>query len=168
LDRITVFVVGDNGHLYDKYWSGTEWVWEDQGTPAGTSVTIAIGAVYQPPLDRVTIFVIGADGHLYDKYWSGRQWVWEDQGIPPAVPAVSAAADSVPPSALYQPTLDRITVFVMGDNGHLFDKYWNGRQWVWEDQGLPAGATSLWSPSAVYQTKLDRISLFVVGGILLV
>ena len=35
-------------------------------------------------------------------------------------------------STIYQPPLDRITVFVASDNGHLYDKYWNGREWVWD------------------------------------
>lgn len=40
-------------------------------------------------------------------------------------------------SPIYQPTLDRISIFVNGSDGHLYDKYWNGSQWAWEDQGTP-------------------------------
>ena len=41
-------------------------------------------------------------------------------------------------SAIYQSTLDRISVFVTATNGgHLYDEYWDGSKWVWEDQGTP-------------------------------
>jgi hypothetical protein len=82
LDRIIAFSIGGNGHLYDKYWNGSAWVWEDQGTPPGTSAGNAPAAVYQTSLDRIIAFVAGANGHLYDKYWNGSAWVWEDQGTP--------------------------------------------------------------------------------------
>jgi len=160
LDRIIVFVVGfDDGHLYDKYWNGSEWVWEDQGMPSGPSFLNTPSAVYQQKLDRIIVFVVGDDSHLYDKYWDGSKWIWEPQGIPPETSSVGD-----PPSAVYQPTLDRIWVFVVADNGHLYDKYWNGREWVWEDQGMPSGTTRCRAPSAVYQQKLDRIIVFVVGN----
>ena len=63
----------------------------------------------------------------------------------PPVPAQS-------PSAVYQH--DRLHCFVIG-NGHLYDSFWNGEQWVWVDQGLPPGAAAVSSPSAVYQTSID-------------
>jgi hypothetical protein len=79
------------------------------------------------------VFVVGlGSDHLYDKYWNGREWVWQDQGMPSGTTSVT----DVPLSTVYQPTLDRIAVFVAGDDGHLYDKYWNGREWVWEDQDL--------------------------------
>src|SRR5260370_36717269 len=43
------------------------------------------------------------------------------------------------PSAVFQPPLDRIVTFVVGNNGHLYDKYYNGQQWAWEVQGDPGG-----------------------------
>jgi hypothetical protein len=91
----------------------------------------APSAIYQP-LDRIAVFVIGYDdGYLYDNYWNGWQWVWEGQGTPPGGNARYA-------SAAYQPTLDRISVFITGDpwDGHLYDIFWNGSQWQWEDQGM--------------------------------
>ena len=140
LDRISVFVAGNDGHLYDKYWNVSEWVWEDQGTPVHGGVGMP-SAVYQPTLDRISVFVIGENnGHLYDKYWDGSKWVWEDQGDPPGIINLSPGNDTLfYPSAIYQPTLDRISVFVAGNCGRmcLYDKYWDGSKWVWEDQGTP-------------------------------
>jgi hypothetical protein len=66
------------------------------------------------------------------------------------------------PSAVYQPTLQRTTVFVTSA-GHLFADYWNGTKWVWEDQGTPPGAIATGSVSAVYQPTSQPINVFVVG-----
>ena len=158
-----MFVVGfDDGHLYDKYWNGREWVWQDQGIPlgaTGVAVASASGAVYQPTLDRIIVFVVGlGSAHLYDKYWNGREWVWEDQGMPSGPSFLNT------PSAVYQQKLDRIIVFVVGDDSHLYDKYWDGSKWIWEPQGIPPETSSVGDPpSAVYQPTLDRIWVFVVA-----
>ena len=160
LDRIAVFVTGDNGHLYDKYWNGSAWVWEDQGMPPGAaSGAFAPSAVYQPTLDRISVFVVTPYGRLYDKYWNGSAWVWEDQGFHPNPTAGLNFLTA--PSAVYQPTLDRISVFVTDEYQSLYDKYWNGNAWVWEDQGAADGAVYLNSASAIYQPTLDRISVFI-------
>jgi uncharacterized protein YegJ (DUF2314 family) len=85
IDRVQVFVQGSDGHLYDNFWDGTQWVWEDHGTPPGTGVGVLDGthaAVYQSAIDRVQVFVKGSDGHLYDNFWDGTQLVWEDHGTP--------------------------------------------------------------------------------------
>src|SRR5262249_8149271 len=43
----------------------------------------------------------------------------------------------------------RIYVFATADNGHLVVNYWDGGQWQWADQGLPAGVAWLGSLSAI-------------------
>src|SRR5262245_28578081 len=80
-----------------------------------------------------------------------------------AFPMAGRATGVGYPSAVYWPTLDRIYVFVTGFDGQLYDKYWNGSAWVWEDQGIPPGSLAAYSPSTVYDQTLNRISVFVVG-----
>ncbi len=75
-------MVEKNGHLYDKYYNGSNWVWEDQGTPSAAIANTPPRAIYQSKLDRIVVFVQGLNGHIYDKYYNGSQWVWEDQGTP--------------------------------------------------------------------------------------
>jgi hypothetical protein len=166
IDRLVCFVTGNDGHLYDKFWDGSRWVWEDQGTPPNGGV-MGTSAVYQSSIDRLVCFVIGNDGHLYDKFWDGSQWVWEDQGLPNGAQANA----SIPPSAVYQSSIDRLVCFVTAnvtsDINHLFDKFWDGSQWVWEDQGpLPSGAqfADASIPSPVYQSSIDRLVCFVIGN----
>jgi hypothetical protein len=164
-DRDFVFVAGQNGRLYEKSWNGRRWLWQDLGVPPLAGSVSGPSAVYQPTLDRVLVFVTGADGHLYDKYRDGNGFwsdQWEDQGVPPQVDHLYF------PSATYQSSSDRIVVFVYGLTGfsssRLVDKYWDGQQWQWEDQGNPDDTMIASGPAAIYQPTFDRVHVFVTGA----
>ena len=136
LDRVTCFVIGSDGHVYDVFWNGTKWQWEDQGSPsAGVLAQFSPSAVYQRSLDRITCFVIGSDGHLYDVFWTGTKWQWETRGT--FSPRSSVTWISSPSAVWQSSALDRITCFVIGSDGHLYDVFWNGESWQWEAQGAP-------------------------------
>lgn len=192
INRLMVFLIGDDGQLYDKFWDGAQWQWESQGVPTSYNPNVTLtgspGVVYQliagavgvPLLDRVTAFVVGHDSRLYDKFWNGAHWQWEvaaNGGTPPN-PSKTVPTRLLPsPSAVYQPSLERITAFVSGDGPtatsgnetsiQLYDEFWNGKRWQWETQGAPLGpnkiAVAVSSPSSVYQSTLDRVSCFVIG-----
>ncbi|MGO8844256.1 MAG: hypothetical protein ACLQFI_02695 [Methylocella sp.] len=169
LDRVIAFVVGSNGHLYDTFWNGQQWVWEDQETPPNHDVKAVSSpsATYQTSLDRVIAFVVGSDGNLYDTFWNGQKWVWEDRGTPPN-PANHDVKAVSSPSATYQKSLDRVIAFVVGSDGNLYDTFWNGQKWVW-DPGTPPNPANhdvkaVSSPSATYQKSLGRVIAFVVGS----
>jgi hypothetical protein len=38
---------------------------------------------------------------------------------------------------IYQSSINRVQVFVVGQDGDLYDLYYNGQRWVWEDQQNP-------------------------------
>jgi hypothetical protein len=193
INRVMVFLIGDDGQLYDKFWNGQEWQWESQGAPTGYNPTVTLvgspAAVYQlvlgpvgePVLDRVTAFVVGHDTRLYDKFWNGTAWQWEvspNGGTPPNSSRTVPSRLLPSPSAVYQPSLERITAFVIGDGPtpssgnetsfQLYDEFWNGQRWQWETQGAPLSpanvSVAVASPSSVYQTTLDRITCFVIGN----
>ena len=75
---IKLFVGAANGHMFERYWDDTQWVWVDHGTPPGTSVATAPGAAM---MDR-KLFVGAANGHMFERYWDDTQWVWVDHGTP--------------------------------------------------------------------------------------
>jgi hypothetical protein len=157
---ITVFVVGNNGSLYDKYWNGSAWVWEPQKHPKGVKV-FGSSAVYQPASFPLYDFVGGVNGKLYDLYWDGSAWAWEGQGLPPGSTVQYVGG------ALYDPaSTNPLYVFVVGENGHLFVKYLDGATsaWVWRDQGTPPGTTATNVPTSVYQSKTEDLSAFVTGA----
>ncbi len=61
--------------------------------------------------------------------------------------------------------------FVLGDNGHLYMKSWQGNAWVWRDQGVPAtnvkavvGAGTLYfGNNYVSDITKSRLYVFVQG-----
>src|SRR5206468_4161318 len=70
--------------------NGQQWVWQDQGSPTGTTVGDRI--IFSVPSvitfqdagsTAIYAFIIGYDAHLYVNWWNGQQWVWQDQGTPP-------------------------------------------------------------------------------------
>src|SRR3989440_339887 len=79
---IYAFVAGGNGQLYVNWWNGQQWVWQDQGSPTGTTVGDRI--IFSVPSvitfqdagsTAIYAFIIGYDAHLYVNWWNGQQWV---------------------------------------------------------------------------------------------
>ena len=68
-----------------------------------------------------------------------------------SVPVAAGAINVSSPSAVYNPDLDTINVFVLGDDGNLYDNYWDGSAgaWQWENLRKPFGPNYISDPSAV-------------------
>jgi hypothetical protein len=176
LDRIFVFGVGVDLHLWDNHWDGqaNNWQWQDHGlSPSSTKGFATLSAIYRSKLDRIYLFAeVGGspgmrnvDGDLWDIYWDGQQWTaWEAQGIPQGTTGLFTLSAVC---AAYQPTLDQIHVFVTGTDGltfaNLYDRHWDGSQWVWDNHGLPSGTKWVNTSGAVYWPKSDRITVFALG-----
>jgi hypothetical protein len=156
---VTVFLTASDGHLHDRYWNGSTWVWEDQGLlPAG--IDSVPSAVDDPTNGQIHVFLTGTDGHLYDRYWDGSGWTWAYFGTP--APGVFVSA----PSAVFQPTSHPLACFVVGNNGHLYDIYYNSSTWVWEDQGIPPGdigINALLGLSSVLRADVPTLQVFMFG-----
>ena len=171
--QIYAFVASQNGHLHVNYWNGTKWAWADQGTPSGTIVFSSPSVItyLDASKQRIYAFVAGENGHLCVNYWNGAKWTWTDLGTPPGTTVAQGLAISkVPPAGItfYRARKQRIYVFVVGGNGHLYVKYWNGAKWTWADQGAPSGTTVEASPAPAVITYVEggkqRIYAFVVGA----
>jgi hypothetical protein len=148
LDRIDVFVTGDDGQLYDNYWDGSAWQWANLGVPLGANAVRNPSAVYHPTLHSMFVFVIGDNGHLFE--WNGVVRQWYDRGK--TYPGASLS----PPSAVYRSATNQILVFVVTDNEFL--DYWNGSAWNFTSgEGL---AVPVSQPSAIAQTDIDRVVVF--------
>jgi hypothetical protein len=155
------FVQGQDGHLHVHSWNGVQWQWADQGTPAGTTVASAPGVItyLEAGQQRMYAFVQGQDGHLHMHYWNGVQWQWADQGTPAGTTVASVPGVITYPEAGTQ----RICAFVRGADDHLHVHYWNGVQWQWADQGLPAGTSVSSAPGVItyLEAGQQRIYAFV-------
>ena len=76
LDRIVVFVLGNDNHLYDKNGIGQDGYGE---LKEFLPVSAASGTQRCLPtnISGSSSLVTGSDGHFGDKYWNGTEWVWE-------------------------------------------------------------------------------------------
>jgi hypothetical protein len=175
--RIHVFVIGDDQHLHVNSWNGSNWTWYDQGMPSGTTPWSSSAiAFYQTPTwrikRRIYAFGSGQNGHLYVDYWNGSAWTWIDLGTPPGtlVAQHEGAISKAAPAAItfLKGLKQRVYAFVVGENHHLYVKYWNGAKWAWAAQGTPPGTTVHPSPVPAVITYVQageqRIYAFVVGA----
>jgi hypothetical protein len=142
--RIYVFVVGSEAHLYTNYWDGAKWQWADQGNNKYgisddlgqlnvESVTPGVITYQDAGKQHIYAFVPAASTNkLYVNYWNGSQWQWAEQS------GHSIQSWDSPGVITYNDAgLQRIYAFVMG--AELYVNYWNGSQWQWADQGTPEG-----------------------------
>lgn len=135
--RIYIFVLGQNFHLYCNYWDGNSWQWADQGAPAGPGVisgAFALTHLNQNGNQLIYAFVTGDDGNVYLNYWNGFTWQWINQGHPRSSGIMAQDRGG---SAIV--VGDMVYSFVPGNDGHLYLNYQNagaGGQWRWRDQDL--------------------------------
>jgi hypothetical protein len=184
---IHAFVRGTDNHLYDDHWNGTQWRWEDYGTPPGTTIASDPAALtwlnsfaYIPLL----VFVRGANGHLYDAYRSAPSPTtpgtgpveWQDMGVPPGTlatgrPATVMFADSSAVDPQAGGVLEVYGVVVRGSDGHLYgaERHIDSvGEWTWYDLGRPA-ANVVGDPGVhdYYAASLGTYNsayVFVVGS----
>jgi hypothetical protein len=129
-----------NGAHVDVYVRGTDYQmwhkWSDNGTwynwePLGGVLTSDPGAVSWGT-QRADVFVRGTDNQLYHKWWDGIAWRnWEALGggltSGPDVASCTAATGSAN---------GHLDVFVIGTDGQLWRKGFNGSSWgQWEPLG---------------------------------
>ncbi len=164
--RLNVFVRGADRRLWERYWDGSAWSWVDTGRMvAGRPVALVRGdlASVSGSDVRINLFVRGEDYKLWERYWNGSSWTWVDTGMyvsDDPVVIVRGDLGSVAGSGI------RINLFVKGLDGKLWERYWNGSSWSWNDTGrgivgrpsiLMRGATHTVTGSDV------RINLFARG-----
>jgi hypothetical protein len=145
-NRLDCFVIGNNRHLYHKWWNGSSWHgWED----LGGNLYSAPAAVSWGP-NRIDVFALGGNRAMYHKWWNGSSWHgWENLG--------GFCTDGVGVSSW---AANRLDCFVIGNNRHLYHKWWNGSSWHgWEDLG-----GNLYSAPAAVSWGLNRIDVFALGG----
>jgi hypothetical protein len=174
--RIYVFI-GNGQGFHVNYWNGSQWNWADQGKPSGTdilssnpsAVTYAIG---KPSKQRIYVFGSSETGHLYMNYWNGSKWSWVDLGTPPGTKIAwfEGSISRAEPSAITYPQglKQRVYVFVVGDDHHLYVKYFNGSKWAWAAQGAPSGTTlnHYARPAVITYTQAGQQRIYAfVGGV---
>ena len=151
-NRLDIFATGENNHLWQKSWNGSDWEpWKEVagGRITSSPAAVAWGAVFVTQEIDVHVFVRGFENKLaYKQAVLGQMWTeWDDLG---------GNLESAPAVASWG--LGRLDVFAQVD-GHLKQKRWNGEEWSdWRDLGgrpTSAPAAVSWGP--------NRIDVFVRG-----
>jgi hypothetical protein len=174
--RLYAFTEGVNGHLYEYFWDRVNLPYgdlstatiQDFGTPPNTTVSgnpsvIDYGTNFY-------VFVHGANERLYVDYWDGSQWIWADQGQPAGVggagfypnPATATYGLGDPYCPVGSPGGPRLYAFLSGVNGHVYQDYWNGTQWSFDDFGTPPSGLAASHPATlVTQTNCSAPRFYV-------
>jgi hypothetical protein len=125
-NQMHVFVeadwAGGGGLLWDHWWDGC-WHWSPRGhTPSESSP--AVVTYWNGSNWELLAFV--TDGDLYAAYTNdGVNWHWDDQGN-------GGTLQWGDPAAVVD-AANRLHVFMHGNNGDLFDYWWDGATWTWKD-----------------------------------
>ncbi len=165
--RMSVFVRGSDGKLWERQWNGSAWAWSDTGQQVlGRTVVLSHGNTASTVgLDvRTYLFVQGANRRLQQRYWNGAAWGWSDTGLLVDGEPVVIARGNL---GAVDSTGIRIHLFVRGADGKLWERQWNGSTWSWSDTGRTVAGDPV---VVVYGDKEDvgaddvRIHLFVRGA----
>jgi len=172
--RISCFVVGENGHLFRNYWNGTGtlWRWADHGKLSDTTAGAQAGAIAYVVRGkpRIHAFVAGKNGHLYRNWFNGTRWQWADQGTPRGTTVVGSPAvityfrtRRIRRFGLVRQTY--IHAFSRGADRHLYSNIFDGRQWSWFDHATPPHTEVATGLAAVTYSEggKQRIHVFCYG-----
>lgn len=120
----------NSGHAW---WSIVEQYYKSSNGFSRVLMGSGPGVAANPANNDVDVFVKGREtnGSIYQRYRRGDAWYgWHDLGAPP----VGGASD---PSASYSNNGNRLDVVVRGNDGRLWNNYWQPTTgWVgWQDRG---------------------------------
>lgn len=171
---ISVFARGENGHLVERFFNGSQWCWIDQDTPEGeVNVDFDPSAVLKKkpehPRPKVSYLIDGiiyvfvvSDGKLYEfpRNLGKTTKKWLDHGNPE-----DESLDSSPYVEIYNVGDEtRVKVFVKGDKGNLFEldskAGEKSQENYWKKYGMPnqdSGIKVASKPFAVIYEKEDAV-----------
>ena len=184
-----IFVRGNNGHLYEHFWDGFQWVgWVDHDQPHWTiSLAMSPGvaafrgryyyeedAFLADSADRLFVFAWGSstsasnDSLLWQ--YLHRDRLWRFQGSLPN-PQEYIVSEPAVIKHVFQNTIPYIYAYVVGHDGHLYVNHsadWAASTWHWRDLGQPnANTTATWlmKPGLVSFTHDGEYRIYAfVGG----
>jgi hypothetical protein len=162
------FVLGGDGNLYAKYWDGNAWQWSYQGNPGVTlsGNMSAISYRNNDGTENVAVFVVGDDNSLYVNWWNGQ--VYPQGGTAWYLLGGIGLTHYVSAVTYYDQNNNlQIKTYIVGGDGNLYVKYWDGSAWQWQFIGRPDVNVSVALPSATLDShNHDPVidGAFVVGS----
>jgi CubicO group peptidase (beta-lactamase class C family) len=148
-----VYVRGQNGGVFHKYWDGKQWNgWYNLG---GT-IKGRVGVVNPTP-NTIDLYVRGTNDELYQKWWDGSKWTPPDYTWIPFNDGFKF--DSSP--VVYSRDANHRDIYVRGMDGSVYHKYWDGVKQTWNGW-YNLGGTIKGDVGVVYPTP-NTIDLYVRG-----
>lgn len=168
-NKLDVFVVGNDGHVYTAAWDHNvaqgKWRgwWQVGGMTAPPGGTVS--AVSRDP-NKLDVFVVGSDGRVYtaawdqhvaDAKWRGWWNIQEGKNCPPGALVSAVSRDP-----------NKLDVFVVGNDGRIYTAAWDQhvgqakwRGWwnIQEGKNCPPGA-----PVNAVSRDPNKLDVFVVGN----
>jgi hypothetical protein len=152
--QLDTFAVGNvGGVVYQKSYDAIGW---NQGWyPLDGNITSDVDSVSWSST-RVDLVGIGTDKNVYHKVWTGGWDAW--------LPLTSSSDWKYSPSVA-APKADRLWVFAIGTNSHLWARYWTGSAWsAWGDRGgVFTSAPDAYAYAYTTKYGTPQENLFVVG-----
>jgi hypothetical protein len=152
-----VFTTGFDGHVYDRYSSdNVNWTWIDRGCAGG--VEFLGSPAVTTYAANLLVYLTGKDGHLYVLWWDGSSsWHWYDHGN-----SGSPLVGDPGVTTYLVGTVQWMHVFVVGQSGDLYDKWWNGNSWTWDDRGTAGRSLALghWP-----DTNAPAVTTYALNGV---
>jgi uncharacterized protein YegJ (DUF2314 family) len=149
--RISLFVQRTDGRLWERFWNGSYWVWDD------TASHEQIRTI----LNQSGSTVVTEAGKPVGTFLNSEAAVLGSQVLGRAVPLVRGNTASTSNTDV------RINLFVQSADRRLWERYWNGLRWKWDDTGKAVAG----DPVAVVRGDVGstdnaavRINLFVRGA----
>jgi hypothetical protein len=141
--RPYTFVIGDDGHLWLNWWTGSRFTWDDRGALPGTGWTtrvkvgVAVLRTTAGSPDFPQAFLMDAQGQVWRHGWHGSGWSWTNHGAPPGT-GYKRGVGAVPiedgdPTAFVRPQA------FASVNGLVYRLTPANGQWGWQGIAGPGG-----------------------------
>ncbi|HJQ39396.1 MAG TPA: hypothetical protein VKB93_19820, partial [Thermoanaerobaculia bacterium] len=138
------------------------WHWTPFSLPDGSRVAafgpFLLDARYRHPF---RFFAATEKGNLVDVWTDARNvdvWHWQTHGQP-----AGGRVRSIGGVLLDNAANRRIRLFVSAANGSLYERYYDGAAWHWEERGAPGVSIAGAGPLLAYGTAI-RVFVLLAGG----
>ena len=161
--HIGVYYVGASGHLWSYEWTPeTKWTsFEFSGGGPVAAANTTPTAVYNPSNGATGVYYTTASGQMWSYEWTAEtSWIaFQLSGGGPA------AAEHTSPSAVYNPSNGRTSVYYVATTGQLWTYSWSSETgWIaFQLSGGGPAAAAKTSPTTVYNQSNLRTSVYYVA-----
>ncbi|MGP4111392.1 hypothetical protein ACTWP5_10800 [Streptomyces sp. 4N509B] len=165
-EHLDLFVMGNDNRVWTQFWSVEAGGWHGEWIPiAGAAVFEKgqqVAAVSRSP-EHLDLFVMGNDNHVWSQFWSVEAGGWHGDWFPLPGAAVFDRGQSV---AALSRREDRLDLFLVGNDSHVWTTFWDARSgWAADWRPLPGKTVfDKGRPIAPLSRAPWHMDLYLVGN----